>query len=325
VIHADQRWIGNHGIGRFAKHVLEGLEFCSVPLASNPAAPLDSLHLSWALKNLGPRDLFFSPGYNTPLLCRAPFVFTIHDLSHIRCPENRKLEISLYYSTLMKRACVRAQRILTVSDFTRRQIIDWSGVRAEKVVNVSSGVDPAYQPGGDSYGLPFPYLLSVSNRRPHKNEERIVEAFAKASLDPQIHLVFTGDNTPQLRQHIEVQNVSSRVDFVGTVAEHKLPALYRGAQALVSPSLYEGFGLPVLEAMACGVPVVTSSVTAMPEVAGDAALFVDPRSVEEISRAMEKVVGDTEVRRQLIQKGTERAASFTWTSTAARVHQLLGG
>jgi glycosyltransferase involved in cell wall biosynthesis len=323
VIYADQRWIGNHGIGRFAKHVLEGMEFCKVPLSSPPASPLDTLQLSWALKKLRAHDLFFSPGYNTPLVCRAPFVFTIHDLSHIQCAENRKLEISVYYATVMKRACRRAQRILTVSEFTKQQIIQWSGVPAEKVVNVGCGVDPAYQPGGNSYGLPFPYLLSVSNRRPHKNEERLVEAFSKARVDPQIHLVFTGDETPQLRHWIEVQSVSSRVDFVGMVPEERLPALYRGAQALVLPSLYEGFGLPVLEAMACGVPVVTSSVTAMPEVAGDAALLVDPRSVEEISRAMEKVVGDIGLRRQLIQKGTERAASFTWTSTAARVHQLV--
>lgn len=323
MIYADQRWIGNHGIGRFAEHVLDGLEFCKVPLSSHPAARLDTLHLSWVLKTLGAHDLFFSPGYNTPLFCRAPFIFTIHDLSHILCPENRKLEISVYYATVIKRACVRAQRILTVSEFTRQQIIDWSGVPEEKVVNVGCGVDPAYQPGGDSYGLPFAYLLSVSNRRPHKNEERLVEAFAKANLDSQVHLVFTGDETPQLRRWIEVQKVSSRVDFVGTVPEKKLPALYRGAQAVVLASLYEGFGLPVLEAMACGVPVVTSRVTAMPEVAGDAALYVDPRSVEEISRAMEKVVGDIELRRQLTGKGAERAALFTWTSTAARVHQLL--
>jgi glycosyltransferase involved in cell wall biosynthesis len=323
VIYADQRWIGNHGIGRFAKRVLEGVDFRTVPLASHPADPLDALHLSWALKNLGAHDLFFSPGYNTPLFCRAPFVFTIHDLGHIQCPENREVAISVYYATMMKRACVRAQRILTVSEFTRQQIIDWSGVAAEKVVNVGCGVDPAYQPRGDSYGVPFAYLLSVSNRRPHKNEERLVEAFAKASLDPQIHLVFTGHETTRLRRWIEAQHVSSRVDFVGTVPEEKLPALYRGAQALVLPSLYEGFGLPVLEAMACGVPVVTSSVTAMPEVAGDAALFVDPRSVDEISLAMEKLMGDTELRRQLIEKGTERAALFTWASTAARVRELL--
>ena len=140
MIYADQRWTGCHGIGRFAKHVLEGLDFSPVPLASSPAAKLDAVRLAWALKDLGPQDLFFSPGYNTPLFCGAPSVFTIHDLSHIRCPENRKPAISLYYATVMKRASSRAHLILTVSEFTRKQIVDWCGVPAERAVNVSCGV-----------------------------------------------------------------------------------------------------------------------------------------------------------------------------------------
>lgn len=323
MIYADQRWIGNHGIGRFAKHVLDGLDFCPVLLASHPAAPFDSMQMAWALRALGPQDLFFSPGYNTPLFCRAPFVFTVHDLSHIRCAENWKPEIDLYYATIMKRACRHAACILTVSEFTRSEIIGWAQVHADKVVNVSCGVSPAFQPTGDSCGLPFPYLLSVSNRRPHKNEVRLVEAFAKASLDSHVHLVFTGSATRELLGCIEVQGLRTRVDFVGLVPEENLPALYRGAQALLMVSLYEGFGLPVLEAMACGVPVVTSCVTAMPEVAGGAALLVDPRSVEQISRALERITQDIPLRRQLVQKGLRRAACFTWSSTASSVRKVV--
>jgi glycosyltransferase involved in cell wall biosynthesis len=323
VIYADQRWIGNHGIGRFAKHVLGGLKFCPILLGSHPAAAFDSLRLSWALRGLAREDVFFSPGYNTPLFCRAPFVFTIHDLSHIRCAENRKPEISLYYATIMKQACHRAALILTVSEFTRKQIKEWSGVRVDKIVNVNCGVDLAYHPNGDSYGLPFPYLLSVSNRRPHKNEVRLIAAFAKANVDPQVHLVLTGNQSAELLQATEAEHVRSRVDFLGMVPEDKLPALYRGAEALILTSLYEGFGLPVLEAMACGVPVVTSNVTAMPEVAGDAALLVDPRSVEQISRAIERIMRDTELRRQLVEKGIARAACFSWQNTVQRVQKLL--
>jgi glycosyltransferase involved in cell wall biosynthesis len=323
VIYADQRWIGNHGIGRFAKHVLEGLKFRPIPLGGHPAAAFDSLTLSWALRGLAREDVFFSPGYNTPLFCRAPYVFTIHDLSHICCAENRKPEISLYYATIMKQACHRAALILTVSEFTREQITEWSGVRQDKVVNVNCGVDPAYRPNGDCYELPFPYLLSVSNRRPHKNELRLIAAFANAKVDPQVHLVLTGNATPELLEAIEAENVSSRVDFLGMVPEDKLPALYRGAEALILVSLYEGFGLPVLEAMACGVPVVTSNVTAMPEVAGDAALLVDPRSVEQMSRAIETIVRDTELRRQLVEKGISRAAYFPWQNTVQKVQELL--
>jgi glycosyltransferase involved in cell wall biosynthesis len=323
MIFADQRWIGNHGIGRFARHVLAGLDYRPVPLASHPAAPFDSWSLALALRGLARNDLFFSPGYNTPLLGAPSFVFTIHDLSHIYCPENSSLGIQLYYATIMKRACRRAARILTVSDFTRRQIIDWSGVPSGKVVNVGCGVECAYQPGDETYGLPFPYILCVSNRKRHKNECRVLEAFAKARLDPQIHLVFTGEGTFDLMTRITSYRLNSRVDVVGTVAESRLPALYRGANALVFPSLYEGFGLPVLEAMACGTPVVTANVSAMPEVAGDAALLVDPTSVEQIARAMERIVSDPELRQQLRHKGLMRAAEFSWESTAARVHELL--
>lgn len=321
--YADQRWIGHHGIGRFARHVLTALDYHPIQLNSNPAAPLDSWALARALRSATHQDLFFSPGYNTPLFCHAPFIFTIHDLIQVYSPENYKPQIRLYYATILKRACARAARILTVSEFTKKQIIDWSGVATEKVENVGCGVDPGYHPEGEKYGLPFPYLLSVSNRKPHKNEFRIVDAFAKARLDPRLHLVFTGIPSEDLNRQIEKQQLQSRVDFVGVVPEERFPALYRGAEALVFPSLYEGFGLPILEAMACGIPVVTSNVTAMPEVASDAALLVDPRSGEQISLAMEQIVTDNLLREQLREKGAARCARFSWETTVSKTHKIF--
>jgi glycosyltransferase involved in cell wall biosynthesis len=323
MIYADQRWIGDHGIGRFARCVLANLDFRPVRLASHPASPLDAWHLARALSELTADDLFFSPGYNTPLYSAAPFVFTICDLCHIHCADISSPPIRVYYATILKRACHRATNILTISEFTRSQIIEWSGVSPEKVANVQCGVDPAYQPSGGAYGLPFPYLLCVSNRRKHKNERRLLEAFAMAALDPAIHLVFTGPTSPEMRSIIHTLSLAPRVDFVGIVPEAKLPALYRGAEALVFPSLYEGFGLPLVEAMACGTPVVTSSVTAMPEVAGNAALFVDPKSVDEIAGAMERIVQDTSLRSRLRKNGISRAAQFSWSSTVARVMEVL--
>jgi glycosyltransferase involved in cell wall biosynthesis len=323
VIYADQRWIGPHGIGSFARHVLASFEYCPIPLATNPAAPLDSWRLMRALSRLESNDLFFSPGYNTPLSCPCPFVFVIHDLSHIFCRENTSLAIQLYYAKIMKRACHRSDAILTVSEFTRAQIVEWSRVSSEKVFNVGCGVDPAYRPEGDSYNFAFQYLLCVSNRKPHKNEFRLVEAFGKARLDPGIHLVLTGKPTEELSRCIERQRLTARIDFIGLVPNEKLPSLYRGALALVFPSLWEGFGLPPLEAMACGIPVVTSNIAAMPEVAGDAAILVDPTSIEQISNAMERVVGDSHLRRQLRERGLARAAQFPWSKTVTMVHEVL--
>lgn len=323
MIYADQRWIGEHGIGRFARHVLDGLEYRPLPLATHPAAALESLRLSQALRNLANTDLFFSPGYNAPLFCQAPFVFTIHDLMHIHCPEISKLQFRLYYATVMKRACHRARRILTVSEFTKKQILDWTGAEPEKVVNVGCGVSPEYKPDGDRYGLHFPYLLCVSNRKPHKNELRVLEAFAHAELDVQTHLVFTGDSTPELLRCADRCGIGSRVQFVGLVPEEKMPSLYRGAQALVFPSLYEGFGLPLVEAMACGTPVITSNGTSLSEVAGNAAVLIDPTSVEQIASAMELTLSDTSLRQRLRGKGLIRAAQFSWVNTVAKVHKAL--
>lgn len=323
MIYADQRWIGNHGIGRFARNVLADLDYRSISLSSNPAAPLDAWRLARALAKTTRADLFFSPGYNTPLFCPAQFVFTIHDLSHVYCPENSSPLIRLYYATVLKRACHRAVKILTVSEFTRTQIAKWSGVSPTKIRNVSCGVDPIYHPSADVYGLPFPYLLSVSNRKRHKNEFRMVAAFAKANLDPRIHLVFTGDPDAALTGCIRQYNVAQRVDFLGVVAEEKLPSLYRGAEGLMFISLYEGFGLPLLEAMACGTPAVTSKVAAMPETAGGAALLVDPTSIEQMSQAIAQLIGDRGLRDQLREKGLRRASQFSWASTRSKVHQVL--
>ncbi len=325
MIYADQRWIGNHGIGRFARKVLAGLDYRPIPLAGHPAAPLDAWRLARALGNLTANDLFFSPGYNAPLFCASPFVFTICDLSHIYCPEISSPLIRLYYATIMKRACRRATSIFTISEFTRLQIVEWSGVSPDKVCNVGCGVDPSYGPEGDFYGLPFPYLLSVSNRKRHKNEFRVVEAFAKAGLGAEIHLVFTGNPTTELADCVERHHANPFVHFTGVVPEEKLPSLYRGAEALVFPSLYEGFGLPLLEAMACGIPVMTANTTALPEVAGDAALLVDPTSVEQIAQAMERIVSNTSLRQQLRDKGIARAAQFSWTNTVSRVREVLIG
>jgi len=196
-------------------------------------------------------------------------------------------------------------------------------VPEEKVVNVRNGVDPAFNPGVAPYKLPFPYLLCVSNRKLHKNEFKTVEAFARAGLVDGIRLVFTGKPTPALTDCIERNHVAQRVHFVGLVPEAQLPSLYRGAEALAFVSLYEGFGFPVLEAMACGTPVVTASTSALPEVAGDAALLVDPTSADQIAEAMDRIISDTSLRERLRKSGVAQAARFPWKYTVDRACALL--
>jgi glycosyltransferase involved in cell wall biosynthesis len=323
MIYADQRWIGKGGIGRFAQHVLAGVDYRPVSIAWDPASPVDSWRLAKDLGKLTRSDLFFSPGYSSPIFCESPFILTVHDLNHIDRPENSSRTKKLYYATVLRRACKRAAKIVTVSDFSRRRIVDWAGVPQEKVLNVRNGVDPAFNPGVAPYELPFPYLLCVSNRKRHKNEFRIVEAFARSGLAGTVRLVFTGHPTSDLADFIERNHVGQSIHFVGPVLEARLPSLYRSAEALVFVSLYEGFGLPVLEAMACGTPVVSANTTALPEVAGEAALLVDPTSVDQIAEAMKRIIGNTSLRQQLRERGLAQAARFPWKYTAGKVHNLL--
>jgi glycosyltransferase involved in cell wall biosynthesis len=322
MIYADQRWIGEHGIGRFARQVLARIDYRPLTLDSNPAAPLDPWRLAGALRHLGRGDLFYSPGYNAPLFCRAPFVITIHDLNHLDRPENSSALKRLYYATLLRRAVHRAQRVLTVSEFSRGRILDWSGVSAGKVVIVGNGVGAEFHPDVEPMRLSQPYLLCATSRKRHKNDFRVVEAFARAKLEGML-LVFTGETETALSACIQRHRLNGKVQFTGLVSSEKMPSLYRGAEAVVFASLYEGFGLPVVEAMACGTPVVTSITSALPEVAGDAALLVDPTSVEQITRAMERIVGDSGLRQILRARGLARAARYSWADTAARVQQVL--
>jgi len=324
MIYADQRRIGDHGIGRFAREVLAHLNYRPIPLVSDPDSPLDSWRLTRALSGLTRNDLFFSPGYNPPLSCPAPFIFTIHDLNHLDRKENSSPLKRLFYATIVMRATQRASKVLTVSEFSRGRIIEWSGVSPEKVVNVRCGVGPEYHPDVAPYELPFPYLVCVSNRKLHKNEFRQVEAFSKSGLSDDIKLVFTGEPTTELVNCIERNHVTQSVHFVGRVPEANLPSLYRSAAALVFVSLYEGFGLPVLEAMACGTPVVTSNTSALPEVAGDAALLVDPTSVEQIAHAMKCIMDDTSLRKRLRETGLQQAARFSWENTITSVQEVIG-
>jgi len=289
-----------------------------------PFAPLDPLYLSIALwKARNQASVFYSPGYNSPLFTLMPFVFTVHDLNHIDVKGSGSFLKSLYYDFVLKRGCQKAAYVLTVSEFSRNRIIDWAGVDPAKVVNVSEGVDPAYDPSVIPYSPGYPYFLIVSNRKRHKNEDGIVAAFAKANLPSELRMVFTGRATPALTDMLNRYGLAARCVFMGSVPDSEMASLYRGATALVFPSFYEGFGLPVLEAMACGTPVITSNRTSLPEIAGDAALLVEPDSVDEIADAMSRITQDEALRYELSRRGLARARDFSWDKTAARVEAIL--
>jgi glycosyltransferase involved in cell wall biosynthesis len=262
----------------------------------------------WYPLGLGRRarslDVLHCTTFRGPVDMRVPTVLTVHDLAVLRAPEAFPRWHRLYGRAGLTRVLRAADAIVAVSEFTRGETIDLAGVAPDRVRVVPNGVDDVFGPDGPSAA--GDYALAVATLEPRKNLARAVEAARE--------------------EGVELRVVGARgwggVDvegWVGEIPDGELAALYRGAQCVVYPSLYEGFGLPVLEAMACGTPVVTSVGTAMEEVAGEAAVLVDPLDVSAIAEGMRTAVAR---RDELVPLGLERARSFTWQRAADSVVEL---
>jgi glycosyltransferase involved in cell wall biosynthesis len=324
-IYFDSRWNGNHGIGRFSLELQKRLRGL-VPLKIMGArlSPLDPLASALALARCR-QGCFLTPGFNAPVRSPIPFAFTLHDLIHLHVPSESSALRRLYYASVVKPATRHAGRIFTVSEFSRQQIVAWAGVPPERVVVVGNGVSEVFRPG-EPGADGQPYLLHVGRRSSHKNIERLLAAFAASRGARGLRLVFTGTADAETMQQVQALALQERVCFAGSVDDAELAVLYRGARALVFPSLQEGFGLPVVEAMACGTPVITSNGTSLAEVAGSGnALLVEPTDVDAIAAAIDRIVDDESLRQQLSRRGLERARAFTWPAVAERVQQELAG
>jgi len=319
----DARWIGNHGIGRFADE-LQKLLPGMVPFEARlpPFHPLDPALLGAALWRRKPK-LFFSPGYNPPVGWPGRFIFTLHDLNHLRVPENSTALKRAYYQYIIKPACHRAECVLTVSEYSKHEIAAWAEVEESRIINVGNGVGPAFSPVGPKYDPGFSYLLYVGSRKVHKNLFRLLQAYSISGVRQDVRLIISGPPDPQLVGEIDRLRLEGDVLFKELLTDGQLANAYRGAVAFVFPSLYEGFGLPPLEAMACGVPVLTSEVCSLPEVVGDGAILVDPLDVQEIAHGIKRLVHDSALRAALREKGFRRARVFSWDETARRTWQAL--
>jgi glycosyltransferase involved in cell wall biosynthesis len=319
---ADARWIGQHGIGRFATEVLRRLPaHQQLAKGPRPLSPLDPLWTEWQILRRRPR-LYFSPGFNPPALCAAPLVFTIHDLLQIRMPEVSTPAKRAYYAAIVRPACRRAARVLVVSEHTRAQVLEWTGLPDRRVVNVGNGVGPPFEAHGERYDPGYRYIFYAGNFRRHKNLDRLFAAF-RDLRNPELRLLLTGDPDAAILRTVERHGVAGRTAFVGRVSDGVLARLYRGAEVVVQPSLGEGFGLTALEAMACGAPVVASRAGALPEVVGCAAGLVDPLDAGDIRRGIERVLAEPALRASMARAGLERAKAFAWDSVAARVRAVL--
>lgn len=262
--------------------------------------------------------------------CRAAVL--IHDLSFRAHPDYFPTSIALYMRTLVGLALRRAEVVVALSEFTRREIQHFYPWAARKTTVIYPGIERAFGAIDDSsdvtarstYGVTQPYILAVGNIHPRKNLTRLLAAYEqlRAQRSDVPVLVWAGLErwgSDELRTRAQAVGVQ----LIGRVQGAHLPALYRGAQVLVYPSLYEGFGLPPVEAMACGTPVIASNTTALPEAVGEAALTVDPLGVDQLAAALERVVSDAGLRAELRQRGLVQTARFNWTTTAAQLMTTL--
>ena len=270
-----------------------------------------------------------------PTLPGTRTLLTVHDLSFVRVPQAASPPLKAYLDTVVPRSVVRADHILADSAATKRDLIELYHTPAAKISVLHSGVDKRYKPIGEQahirsvrarYGLgDGEYILSVGTVQPRKNYARVIEALARLRAQGhELHYAIAGGKgwlDGEIADAIKRAGLGDHVSLLGFVDDADLPALYSGARMTVMVSLYEGFGFPVLESMACGTPVLASNISSLPEVAGRAALLVDPYDVDAIAHAMAALDSDSNLRARLVAAGFKQAARFSWARSA---EQLLG-
>jgi len=353
----DARWLAG-GIGTYTKELLAGVcqspdgfeiqaiarqrdaklvaQWCPlVKIVNMPTYTLgEQLAVPWAAKGC---DLLHIPHYNAPLLHRGPLLVSILDLIHITDPVySRSLRSWVYARPMLNLVARKAEHIVTLSEYSKARIIEHLGVAPAKVTAIYCGVNgqfrcgdrkEAYAAVSEALGIQEPYLLFVGSLKPHKNISTLLQAFMLLRQRHNIRqrLLIVGDDArwkSLLVEECSRLGIQDATTFVPYVSQELLPKVYAGADLLVIPSTIEGFGLPVLEAMASGTPVVCSRAASLPEVAGDAVLYFDPASAEELAEKIEKLLNSTELQESLRAQGLERAKLFTWEESTRKHLEL---
>lgn len=266
------------------------------------------------------RELIVNLASTGPVWYR-PQISTHHDITYIRHPESFGRRFRAVYGFVVPRLIARSDGLLTVSEFSRTEIAGHFGVDPARFTVIHNGADDRFRPGEAPPGRP--YLLAVSSPNVHKNFARMLSAFARfAETHPDVELRVVGSQTNSFsRQRYDASH--GRVRFLGRVDDDELTDLYRGAVAFVFPSLYEGFGIPPLEAQQCGCPVIAARAASMPEVLGLSAVYVDPSDDLDLADAMSRVVDDPTLRARLVAAGLANARRFSWRRSAERVSSVI--
>lgn len=294
----------------------------------------------------GLADLFHGPSFTLPPSF-APSLLTVHDLSFLRYPQGAHPALLAWLTKAVPRSLRRARHVLADSESTRIDLIELMQVPSDRITVIGAGVEKRFQPVTDPetlgqvrarYKLPDRFILSVSTLEPRKNFTGLIAAFSQMAAASEmssmadLHLVIAGGKGwlyDDIFAAAETSPLRERIHFTGYVADEHLPALYSLATLFAFPSHYEGFGIPVLESMACGTPVVCANNSSLPEIAGDAALLIEATDTGALADAMHQLVIDTSLREGLIQRGYEQAGNFRWEEAARRLldvySEIAGG
>lgn len=283
----------------------------------------------------GPIDLFHSPNFILPPTQAATqTLLTVHDLSFLRHPQGALPSLRRWLEKVVPRSLKRADHVLADSDHTKQDLIDIFSVGPEKITVVGAGVEERFQPMTDPvalkttqtrYHLPEKFILGLGTLEPRKNFVGLIKAYEQSLVNQTHHLVIAGGKGwlyDEIFAAAKQSSVSAQIHFTGFVADDDLPALYTLADMFAYPSHYEGFGIPIIEAMACGTPVVCANNSSLPEVAGQAALLVEAHDIEALSQSLFRLSVDTDCRNLLINRGFLQAQKFSWDAAARRLLQV---
>lgn len=323
----DQEWPTNFGVRR-----IRATEPAMSRLWHRLRIPLPAEWLA------GGCELYHSPDFALPPLKRARGIVTVHDLSFLRVPECAPPALRDYLARVTPRSISRARHVLADSSNTRDDLVELLDVSPDKITVVPGGVEERFRPLDDPdrleavrarYGLPQDFILSVGTLEPRKNYPNLISAYAALMRRTHLphRLVIVGREGwmyEPIYERVTQEQVADVVQFAGFVADDDLPALYNLAELVVYPSLYEGFGLPPLEAMACGIPVVCSNASSLPETVGGAAITVEPTDIEALSAAMELALLDSSYRALAIQLGLAQADRYQWAQAAEKLIAAYG-
>jgi len=332
----------------FAKYKKQDRRF-EIYLKSEPREELPNERDGWRYRVIGPRklwtqfglpidlyqhrprpDVFFTPTHYAPRFSPVPTVISVMDLSYIHFPEMFREQDLYQLNNWTAYSARNAKKILTISESSKNDIIKEYDLPQGRVVVIYPGIKakktmPNSKILKEKYGIDSDFVLFVGTLQPRKNVERLIEAFSKIK-DKKTTLVLVGKRGWLYEEILSAPkkfNVEDRVKFLDFVPDEDLPVLYGGAQCFVLPSLYEGFGLPVLEAMQYGCPVITSNVSSLPEAGGNAALYVDPKNVDDITEKIDELLSNEKLRKELILKGTKQVKKFSWEKAARETLSVL--